>query len=220
MATAHFYRLLIERTPATVDQEHLPVAIWADPTTPDRTEALLGIGPSPVPALLHGLRWLQAAGADCVAIPCNTAHAFRDELVRRSGAEILDMVAAALRHARASHPQVTRIGLLATRGTRGALLYERAAEPLGLEIVHVPSDLQHHVDSAIAAVKRGADLGPAARDTAVAAACLRGRGAGLAIAGCTEIPFVAGEAARILPMIDSMVGLADDAIRRLAQAAS
>ncbi|MBN2200234.1 MAG: aspartate/glutamate racemase family protein [Candidatus Aminicenantes bacterium] len=38
-ATAHFYRLLIRNTSAPADQEHIPVAIWADPRVPDRTPA-------------------------------------------------------------------------------------------------------------------------------------------------------------------------------------
>jgi len=46
-ATADFYTKLIQSTPATQDQDHLPVIIWADPSMPDRTAALLGNGPGP-----------------------------------------------------------------------------------------------------------------------------------------------------------------------------
>ncbi|MFI0220807.1 aspartate/glutamate racemase family protein [Streptomyces lydicus] len=76
LATADFYRRLVERTPAAGDQGHLPVVMWADPGVPDRTAALLGKGPSPVPALVEGARWLQRAGVSCIAVPCNTAHAY------------------------------------------------------------------------------------------------------------------------------------------------
>ncbi|MGW3832505.1 aspartate/glutamate racemase family protein, partial [Streptomyces microflavus] len=53
LATADFYRRFVERTPADSDQTHLPVVMWADPAVPDRTAALLGEGPSPVPALVE-----------------------------------------------------------------------------------------------------------------------------------------------------------------------
>ncbi|MEV5281501.1 aspartate/glutamate racemase family protein [Streptomyces sp. NPDC052811] len=81
LATADFYRKLVERTPARADQGHLPVLIWAYPHVPDRSAALLGEGPSPVPALVED-RWSQCVGAACVAIPCNTAHAYADQLTR------------------------------------------------------------------------------------------------------------------------------------------
>jgi aspartate racemase len=215
LATAHFYRVLIERTAATTDQEHLPVAIWADPSVPDRTRALLGLGPSPVPALLEGLRWLRSAGAACVAMPCNTAHAFRIELTRLSGVEIMDMVAGALLDARKRDPAVRRVGVLATSGTRHARLYEAAAAALDLEVLHVSAESQRHlVEPAIAAVK-GGERADAARWIASAAQELRDSGAEVAVAGCTEIPLVASEAAEILPVIDPMVSLADAVIERL-----
>lgn len=215
MATARFYRLLVERTPATTDQQHIPVAIWADPATPDRTSALLCDGPSPVPALLRGLRWLRAAGARCVAMPCGTAHAFREELVRRSGVDILDMVAAAIQEARSLDPHARCIGVMATRGTRDTQLYERAASSWGIEIMHVAVSHQQHLDAAIAAVKRGAGLAEAADSVAAATRALRDEGAQLVIAGCSEIPLVAHKAAGVLPLVDSVGSLADIAVRRM-----
>jgi aspartate racemase len=48
-ASAYFYGLLIKHTRAARDQEHIPIIIWSDPRVPDRTEAILGKGPSPLP---------------------------------------------------------------------------------------------------------------------------------------------------------------------------
>src|SRR5215204_4118179 len=76
LATADLYRKIILATPASCDQEHLPVVIDADPRVPDRTTALRGDGPDPLPALAVGAHRLRTAGAGVVVIVCNTAHAF------------------------------------------------------------------------------------------------------------------------------------------------
>ncbi|MGH4030977.1 aspartate/glutamate racemase family protein [Actinomycetota bacterium Odt1-20B] len=234
LATAAFYRRLVERTPADADQAHLPVLMWADSAVPDRTAALLGEGPSPVPELVEGARWLRRAGATCIAVPCNTAHAYLEQVARASGAEVLDMIDAALRRAARTASEsenrrpggggpVTRVGVLATRGTRAARLYERAGERLGLDVVQPPADVQEaYVDPAIRAVKAGlhaVEAGPGAAAPArwitSAAEALEEQGAEVVIAACTEIPLVAGEAARVLPVVDSTEALVDRALDRL-----
>ncbi|MFD6433745.1 aspartate/glutamate racemase family protein [Streptomyces venezuelae] len=210
LATAAFYRKLVERTPADADQRHLPVVVWADPGVPDRSAALLGEGPSPLPALVEGARELRRAGASCIAVPCNTAHAYVEQVTRVTGVEVVDMIEAALGRAAHSAQDVRRVGVLATRGTRAAGLYERAGARLGLTVVQVPDEAQRsYVDPAIRAVKAGADTAGAARRIASATGVLKEQGAQVVVAACTEIPLVAGEAARVLPMVDSAEALAD-----------
>lgn len=216
LATADFYRRLVERTPAGSDQAHLPVVLWADPAVPDRTAALLGEGPSPVPALVEGARRLRDAGASCLAVPCNTAHAYVEQLSRATGVEVLDMVGAALEAAARRVPGAERVGVLATRGTRLAGLYERAGERLGLGVVQVPGPVQReYVDPAIRAVKGGADLAGPERWIAAAATSLRERGAQAVVAACTELPLISGAAGRVLPLVDSTDALAEAAVARL-----
>lgn len=219
LATADFYRRLVQRTPASSDQEHLPVLMWADPGVPDRTAALLGTGPSPVPGLVEGARWLRRAGASCLAVPCNTAHAYLGEVSRATGLEVLDMVGGALAAAAGQVPGATRIGVLATRGTRAAALYERAGERLGLEVVQVPEAVQREcVDPAIRSVKAGDRLVEPERWIELAVRVLKDRGAEAVIAACTEIPLVSGPAGRVLPLTDSTDALVDLALARLWQA--
>ncbi|MYS10743.1 amino acid racemase [Streptomyces sp. SID6041] len=220
LATADFYRRVVERTPVGSDQAHLPVVMWADPAIPDRTAALLGAGPSPVPALVEGARWLQRAGVSCIAVPCNTAHAYVEQLSKATGIEVLDMIRVALEAAVRRKPGLERVGVLATRGTRLAGLYERAGARLGLDVVQVSASVQQeYVDAAIRAVKSGADPAEPERWIATAAESLVGRGAQAAIAACTEIPLVSQAAGRVLPLIDSTDALAEAAVARLWQPA-
>ncbi|CAL9600916.1 aspartate/glutamate racemase family protein [Streptomyces sp. enrichment culture] len=216
LATADFYRRLVARTPAGSDQEHVPVLMWADPAVPDRTAALLGEGPSPVPALVEGARWLRRAGVSCVAVPCNTAHAYIEQISKATGIEVLDMIRAALQAAAGQAPGVARVGVLATRGTRLAELYERAGAVLGVEVIQVPSRVQHaYVDSAIRAVKAGGDLSDAEHWIAAATETLKEKGAQVAIAACTEIPLISRAAGQVLPLVDSTDALVDTALDRL-----
>ncbi|QES45683.1 aspartate/glutamate racemase family protein [Streptomyces venezuelae] len=216
LATAAFYRKLVERTPADADQGHLPVIVWADPGVPDRTSALLGEGPSPLPALVEGAREPRRPGATCIAVPCNTAYAYVEQVTRVTGVEVVDMIDAALEQAARSARAVRRVGVLTTRGTRAAGLYERAGARLGLTVVQVPDEAQcAYVDPAIRAVKAGADMAGAARWIAAATRVPQELGAQVAVAACTEIPLVAGEVARVLPMVDSAEALADRVVDRL-----
>lgn len=220
MATAHFYETLIARTPGERDQDHLPVVLWADPSVADRTEALLGRGPSPVPAMVRGVRWLQTSGADPIAVPCNTAHAFFDQVVAQTDARLIDMVHESVRAAVLEHPSADRIGVLCTEGTRAAHLYERAARTMGVELVQVDAGTQRRsVDVAIAMVKaRAADsaaMASASDHVTIAAARLVDLGADVVIAACTEIPLVMTGAGGIVPMIDSTACLADAAVKAL-----
>jgi hypothetical protein len=53
-ATVDMLTKIIDATPAGRDQEHIPVLVRCVPQIPDRTDALLGLGPSPLEALVAG----------------------------------------------------------------------------------------------------------------------------------------------------------------------
>ncbi|MFI9153563.1 aspartate/glutamate racemase family protein [Streptomyces sp. NPDC053367] len=214
LATADFYRKVIDATPAGVDQDHLPVVVWADPTVPDRSAALTGHGPDPTPWLVRGAHRLEALGARVIATPCNTAHAFLDEVRTSVRVPMLDMIAETAAEIRSAHPEVTAVGLLATTGTIRAGLYQRALEAAGLRVV-VPGELSQGeaVTGAIRRVKAG-DTGPAAaRLVERAGEELAVRGAGLLVAGCTELPLVLGGRSAGLPVVDPTAVLARATVR-------
>jgi aspartate racemase len=96
MATVDFLRKLVEATPAERDQEHIPLIVRFCPEVPDRAAALAGAGPSPQPALVAAAVELAAAGAQALAIPCNTAHYWYDALCAAVPIPILHIVDAAV----------------------------------------------------------------------------------------------------------------------------
>lgn len=203
-ATAHFYATLIARTPAVRDQDHLRVAIWADPTVPDRVGAVLDGSTDPYPAILAGARRLHDLGVTVAAMPCHTAHVFLPQLITDSGVSFCDMVAETAAVVR--HRRVERVGLLGTRATLHAGIYQRRLD--GLDVVLPGDDQQQHVDAAIAAVKRG---DPAAgRELAAGLP-----DAPLVVLACTELPLAVPQLADRLDLpefLDPTLLLADAVI--------
>jgi aspartate racemase len=214
LATADLYTKIIRATPATRDQEHLHVIIDADPTVPDRSAFLRGLGPDPMPKLTAGAQRLELIGAAFIAIPCNTAHAFLPALQERIGIPILDMVAETTVRVRRDYPQVRCVGILATQGTIEIGLYHAALRAEGLEPLHPgPGDQERLVSAAIAAVKAG-DTGPNVGELlAEAGRRLAAAGAEVLLAACTEIPLALTQAMVPVPLLDPTQVLAEAAVR-------
>jgi aspartate racemase len=220
-ATADFYSKLVSMTPVHSDQDHLRTVIWSDPTIPDRTEALLGLGPDPTPWLLHGCRVLRKAGATVIAIPCNTAHAFVPRIADRVGLPIIHMIDEVARHLVTLDPPVRTAGLLATTGTVRAGLYRQWLGPVGIDILLPdPASQDEEVMAAIRAVKAGERGVAAAEPLRRAAMRLVDRGAQAIIAGCTEIPLGLASGAIPVPLLDPAVVLAQALIRRSRRTAA
>lgn len=204
LATADFMAKLAARTPVTLESDHLPLVVWSNPEIPDRTAALLGMGPSPVPAMADGIARLVAMGARTVAVPCNTAHAFFAEIRAIAPVDFFDMIDLTLAEVVARYPEARQIGVLSTQGTRLAGLYASECRRRGLEVVEPTDEVQLRlVDRAIQQVKTGSHLSDATARIQQATEALALRGATVVIAGCTEIPMVIAGTHAMLPVIDA-----------------
>ncbi len=214
-ATADLYMKIIAATPATRDQDHLHVVIWADPTVPDRSYALTQGGEDPTPWLLRGAAQLVAMGASFIAVPCNTAHAFFPAIERAITAPLIHMMDETATAVEIAYPSIERVGLLATTGTIASGLYQEWFATHHIEVVVPNDDLQERVVmSAIHRVKAG-KTGRETTDLLVEAAVyLVDRGAEALIAGCTELPLVFRDGDASVPVIDPTAVLAAAIVRR------
>ena len=151
---------VLAATPAATDREHLPVVVWNVPQVPDRVAAVLGTGPSPLPAMIEGARALEAAGCEAFAVACNTAHHWAGELAASVGIPLLHIADAAV-DALARRPvPPMRVGLLATRGTLAAAFYGERLARHGFDwIVPTDEEQDRFVAEAIARVKAGDTAG-------------------------------------------------------------
>lgn len=186
LATVDFLHKLIEETPARRDQEHVPVIAYSVPQMPERPPAIVGNGVSPLPQMLDGIRSLKHAGATTIAIACNTAHYWYEELAAQGGLPILHIADVAC--AGLGEPAPQRVGLIATDGTIAAGFYQSRLYARGIECLLCDGREQRTlVLPAIEHVKRN-ELGQAHELAARAIQHLLERGARSIIMGCTEIP--------------------------------
>jgi aspartate racemase len=211
LAGADFLARLTLATEASRDQEHLRTVLWSDPTVPDRTAAALAGGPSPLPAMLAGVRVLEQAGAGCLAIPCNTAHLWADEIAAATALPLVHIVDAAAAALAARGITGGTIGLMGTAATLRLGLYQQRLAARGYAaLVPTEAEMAAAVSPAIARVKANDIAGATAPLLGVAEA-LASRGAAAIVLGCTEIPLALrgpDAAAAGLVLIDTIDALA------------
>jgi aspartate racemase len=211
-ATADFLAKLVALTPAGRDQEHIPVLVSCRPRIPDRSTAILGGGPSPLPALLERLDQLVAWGAEAVAIPCNSSHHWYERLQADCPVPILHIADAALAALSGPAPGAGPVAVLATRGTLRSGFYQRKLALAGHARLRPDEALQVQVDAVIAAVK-AADPARAGAGLARVWEGLALAGAGAALLACTELPLAAAHLpAPPYPVVDTTLELARAAV--------
>ena len=124
LATADLFRKIVLLTDAARDNDHIRIYIDDNASIPDRTAAILSGGADPLPAMTDSLRKLEACGADCIIMPCNTAHYFLPRLQALTDVPFLSMLEASASACRARFPGRTA-AVLATKGTLAAGLYQQ-----------------------------------------------------------------------------------------------
>lgn len=200
-ATLDFLAKLQAATPAARDQDHIRVLVDINPQVPDRN----GEDNTPGPVLAAMAVGLRGAGAQVLAIACNTAHAYADEVRNASGLPLIDMVGIACEAARLGG--AVKVGVLAT-GLALALYADRLRS-LGLEPVSLSKAKQEWFMSLLYRIKAG-DLGEEVQDEMAAVArSLAQAGAEAVIVGCTEAPLVLSPADLDIPLIDAGQTLAE-----------
>ncbi len=211
LASAQFMTRLTLLTPAERDQDHIPAILWSDPRVPDRGAARNGTGPDVLPALVRGIRGLEAAGCGAIAIPCNTAHGWIDGMQAATRLPILHIIDAAAADLRRQHVAPGPIGVMGTTATLAMRLYQDRLDRLGWPCLQPTDDeMARLVTPAIAAVKANR-VADAYAPLADAVTLLRARGAAAVVLGCTEIPLgiQAGPWESLgVPLIDTIDALA------------
>ncbi len=211
LATVDLYDKIVRRTEAASDGEHIHVLIDSNTAVPDRTAAILGLGPSPVPELIKSAKRLEVAGADFLIIPCNTAHYFYDDICSATALPVLHMLR--LTAAEILRRKLAKVALLATDGTVKTGIYARLFEENGISCLLPQGEAQRAVMDAIyLGVKAGRrDYDTAALNKALRA--LRDAGAEAFVLGCTELPIAFSQYGIDEPAVDPTQILAEAAIR-------
>jgi len=213
LASAQFMLRLTLLTPAERDQDHIPAVLWSDPRVPDRAQGKFFGGDDPLPWLLRGIHGLEQAGCGAVAIPCNTAHGWYEEMRAATTLPILHIVEAAVQDLTRLGITGGTIGIMGTQATLRMRLYQDFLARLGYRCIEPDQDqMDRCVSPAIALVKANR-VAEAYAATAEIAAALAARGAAAVVLGCTELPLaIQAGPAPDFPIIDTIDALARAAI--------
>jgi len=210
-ASAEYIIRLIQQTPASCDQEHIPFVLWNEPRTPDRSTSLRNGDNRPLPYLLQGMQVLKDAGCDLIVIPCNTAHFWYDELIkfRVPIIHIVDSVAYSLCDADVNNGT---IGIMGTQATIELGLYQDRLTDWNC-IVPTQEEMDNIVQPAIDLIKSG-DMSRAYDMFIIVIDSLIARGARAVVLGCTEIPLAVDQNRRDgIPLINSIDSLVKAVIK-------
>ena len=189
-ATVAFLEQLQALTPAAGDADHIRVIADINPRVPNRNTEPEAAGRE----LARMAAALRDAGAEVLAMPCNTAHAHGAAITGASGLPLIHMIeetARAVRERGARRPGVLGTGV-------GRMLH---AERLDALLLDEPD--QAAFMDLIGRIKAG-DAGEAVRTgMARLAGRLVDQGADAVVAGCTEVPLVLGPGDLDAPLIDT-----------------
>lgn len=191
-ATVDFMGKVVKNTTASKDQDHIKMVVEQNPQIPDRTANLLRDEADPTVALYATCKRLESEGANAIAIPCNTAHAYVERIQPHLAVPIVNMLTETVSYIVDKYGKGTRVGLLATSGTVESRVYHDAAAGQ-LEIITPDPEHQQRVMDAIygsEGVKAGYTHGHCADQLRAAIAHLQNRDAKVQILGCTELPLI------------------------------
>lgn len=203
-ATVDLMRRIIRLTPALDDGDHIRCLVDSNPKIPSRIAAIIeGRGEDPGPCMAGMAKGLEAAGADFLAIACNTAHFYYETVCAAVTIPVIHMVKTVLDHLTEYHPGCSEIGILASPAIRITRLYENILGPAGIKILYPDQEDQDRLFQVIRKVKAG-DLGPTAQEQ-YNRVCghLTKKGVALAITACTELSALGRETGKALVCLDA-----------------
>ena len=114
-ATLLLMQKVLDAVPATDDADHVPLLVDQNPQVPSRIKHLIdGSGEDPAPVLVRMAQDLERAGAEALAMPCNTAHHYAAAIQASVSIPFLDMIALSAAHARRLAGVGGKVGVLAS----------------------------------------------------------------------------------------------------------
>ena len=213
MATADLFKKVVANTKAESDNAHIRIYIDNNAQIPDRTAAILAGGVDPIPAMAESAQKLELCGAECIIIPCNTAHYFVPRLKKYTDLPILSMIEETAKECASTLPGKIA-GLLGTTGTLQTGLYNEALERAGVKFLVPDEEGQQALMRVIYdGVKADAEPQSYRKDMEMVIRSLRQQGAEYFVLACTELP-LAFDALRLpVTTVDPTLVLARAAIR-------
>jgi aspartate racemase len=207
-ATVLLMQRVLAATPAQDDADHIPLLVDQNPQVPSRIRHLIeGTGDDPGPVLAAMARRLEAAGAEVLAMPCNTAHHYLREIRAAVTIPMIDMVSLSVAKAAALAGPGGSVGILASPAVRRVGLFDHAFASAG--IVPIYPENEEAMLATIRRIKSQGAVPEATAGLAAASSALLARGARTQMIACTEFSLISDAVDRgaiAFDTLDQLVG--------------
>ena len=160
-------------------------------------------------ATLDGLKTLESAGVDFLAIACNTVHIYHPRLAASVSVPLLNIVELAVQAVPAG---AGMIALIAARPTAESSLFQDALRAAGHRVID--PGWQSDIDAMLTAVRETTDPAIFRRLWASLLAKARAGGAGAVLVACLDLSGVMRFAETELPIVDAADCLARGIVQR------
>lgn len=195
-------------TSAEDDADHIPLSVDMNPAVPSRIRHLIeGEGADPGPVLAEMAAGLESAGAEALAMPCNTAHHYAAWIEGAVQIPLLNMPRQTCTRLASLVAPGAAIGVLASPATNQIGLFQSCLAEVGLIAIY-PRD----EDPVLATIRRIKKSGPSAADAAILedeSRKLANRGASAILVGCTEFSLLTASIECPVPIVDALDVLVD-----------
>jgi aspartate racemase len=212
-ATVWLMGRVIKLTPAVTDQDHIPLLVNSNTQVPSRIDSIINqSGDDPTPILSDMARQLEFGGAKALAMACNTAHFYADDIQRRISIPLLritDLTAQYIASMISSNKDspVKRVGLLASPAVRITNIFGASFKKHGIEQIFPPND--SIVLESIVDVKSGR-IGPCTISRlSYCASQMISSGAEVIVLACSELSTLHNDLTLTTPIVDSIDVLAN-----------
>ena len=211
ISSVWFYEMLTRHTKADCDQKHLNILLSSRADTPDRTAYITGKSDkNPIDTMISEVGKLVSAGAELIAIPCNTAHNFYKAVAESTGVPVLNIIDLCAEYCKFIGAK--KVGVLATEGTVLSGAYRNALAAHGIKYITCDTKSQNTITHIIYDdIKRNRE--PDVDAFLSVADSLTASGADRIILGCTELSLLKRDFRLGTRFVDSLEVLALSAIR-------
>ena len=208
-ATIDFMARVVAHTPSDRDQDHIRMLVDQNPRVPSRQMAMRGEGENPGPVLAEMATRLEDCGAEFLVMPCNAAHAWKNDVVTATSIPFISIIAESVSTSLQCAGDDGAIGLLTTPACFAAGLYQQALADANREaVLQSPEELAETI-SLIDRIKAGDKSKSVVTGLQALANRLVTRGATTVIAACTELPLVLDQSMFSVPLVASTDVLAE-----------
>ena len=190
LATESYVRLLDQRTPIHCDQDYLDYIVVNHASVPDRTAWILDHQKLDYNLdLIEDIKQQSLLKPAFFVLICNTAHYAFDKLQAATDIPILNMLDETVKEIRNVKPGAKKVGLLATRGTVEAGLYDQYITGAGYEEIKPTPEILDMTEDLIYHDIKEAGHSDGQKFHELVRKMVEEEGADAVILGCTELSY-------------------------------